>query len=96
MIDRDPEPMLAWGRRRFMHQRRTVYLVPEYGTPDEAWAILEEGFDEIFTRELSGWHADESAWPQDMPFPMFKEWFEIEFNSMVEDLCGYQLMDDAC
>ena len=75
---------------------RTVYLVPEYGTPDEAWAIIEEGFDEIFTRELEGWHTDESAWPQERSFSMFKEWFEIEFNSMIENLCGYELIDDAC
>ena len=24
---------------------------------------------------------------------MFKEWFKIEFNSMIEDLCGYELTD---
>jgi hypothetical protein len=23
MMDRDPEPMLAWGRNRFMHQSRS-------------------------------------------------------------------------
>ena len=28
-------------------------------------------------------------------FSMFKEWFQIEFNSMIEDLCDYELMDDA-
>ncbi|MFC1492301.1 hypothetical protein ACFLQ0_06940, partial [Nitrospinota bacterium] len=55
-------------------------LVPEYETPDEAWEILEECFDEIFTRELLAWHTDESAWPQGRNFSMFKEWFEIEFT----------------
>jgi len=28
---------------------RTLYLVPEYGAPEEALAIIEKGFDEIFT-----------------------------------------------
>ena len=37
---------------------RTVYLVQEYETPEEAWAIIEEGFDEIFTRALAEWHTD--------------------------------------
>ncbi len=60
-----------------------------------AWKILEECFDEIFIRELMAWHTDESAWPQGRNFSTFKEWFEIEFNSMVEDLCGYDLTDDA-
>jgi len=29
-------------------------------------------------------------------FSMFKGWFEIEFTSMIDDLCGYELIDDAC
>ena len=96
-------PYLAWARgvddtgiAPDLKAERTVHLVPEYGTPEKPWAILEEGFDEIFTRELSGWQTDESAWPEDRTFSMFQEWFEIEFTSMVEDLCGYELMDDTC
>ena len=42
MIDRDPEPMLAWGRRRFMHQRRLdeEALVGQSNAPSE---VVEPG-----------------------------------------------------
>lgn len=29
-------------------------------------------------------------------FSMLKEWFEIGFTSMIEDLCGYESIDDVC
>lgn len=77
------------------NDERTVYLIPEYGIPAEAWQILKKCFDEIFIRELMAWHTDESAWPQDRDFSIFEAWFKIEFNSIVDDLCGYDLTDDA-
>jgi hypothetical protein len=73
---------------------RTVYLIPEYDDDDEAWEILEDIYTEIFERELEGWHTEESAWPQDRTFAMFKEWFDVEFHSVVQDLCAYELEDD--
>ena len=73
---------------------RTVYLIPEYDEEDDAWEILEEIYAEIFESELYGLHTDESRWPQQRDFAMFKEWFEIELNSIVEDLCGYEISDD--
>jgi hypothetical protein len=73
---------------------RTVYLIPEYDDDDQAWELLEEIYPEIFENELYGWHTDEDAWPQERSFAMFQEWFEIELNSIVEDLCGYEIVDD--
>jgi len=73
---------------------RTVYLIPEYDDEDQAWELLEEIYPEIFENELYGWHTDEDAWPQERSFTMFQEWFEIELNSIVEDLCGYEIVDD--
>jgi hypothetical protein len=73
---------------------RTVYLIPEYDDEDQAWELLEEIYPEIFENELYGWHTDEDAWPQERSFAMFQEWFEIELNAIVEDLCGYEILDD--
>ena len=73
---------------------RTVYLIPEYNDDFEAMEILAEGFDMIFQLELGGWHADEDKWPGNRTFAMFREWFSIEFNSVVEDLCKYELTDE--
>ncbi|MGI9303108.1 MAG: hypothetical protein ACR2RB_10425 [Gammaproteobacteria bacterium] len=73
---------------------RTVYLIPEYNDDVEAMEILSQAYDIIFEMELGAWHTEESAWPKSRTFAMFREWFEIEFYSLVDDLCGYELSDD--
>ncbi len=72
----------------------TVYLIPEYDDDLEAMEILSQGYEGIFEMELSGWHLDESAWPKNRTFAMFREWFVIEFHSVVEDICDYPAIDD--
>lgn len=72
----------------------TVYLIPEYDDDLEAMEILSQGYEDIFEMQLSGWHLDESAWPKNRTFAMFREWFVIEFHSVVEDLCDYPAVDD--
>lgn len=73
---------------------QTVYLIPAYEEEDEAWEIVEEVYETVFESELYGWHSDESAWPQERTFEMFREWFEIELHPVVEDLCDYEILDD--
>jgi hypothetical protein len=73
---------------------RTVYLIPSYETEAEAMEILAEIHDELFERELWAWDTESAEWPQDRTFPMFLEWFRVEFHSIVEDLCEYELTDD--
>lgn len=72
----------------------TVYLIPNWDDDVDALEILSEAYEEIFERELHGWHTDEAAWPKNRTFAMFRQWFEFEFHSVVEDLCGYPLEDD--
>lgn len=74
---------------------QTVYLIPEYDSEDQALEILKECFDVIFDCELHGWHTQEAAWPGERNFAMFQEWFSVEFNSVVEDLCDFELVDDV-
>ncbi len=73
---------------------KTVYLIPEFDSDDEAWEILEDVYAEVFERELDGWHTDDAAWPENRTFAMFKEWFDIELHSVVEDLCACEIEDD--
>ncbi|WP_345552477.1 hypothetical protein [Microbulbifer aestuariivivens] len=74
---------------------RTVYLIPEYDDDLQAMEILSSCFDVIFEAELNGWHTDENAWPKNRTFKMFRDWFSLEFHSMVTDLCGYEFEDDG-
>lgn len=36
--------------------------------------------------ELDDWHMNKKEWPQKRNYKMFKEWFQIDFSSMVYDM----------
>ena len=92
------QPFLDWAARlddsglASRDDERTIYLIPEYDDIVEAMEILARCYDIIFEMELEGWHLDETAWPEDRTFRKFRDWFEIEFHSVV---CGsVRLSDD--
>jgi len=101
LIVRPKQPFLDWaaqlddsGLVPNVEGEQTVYLVPEFDDDDGAQKVLDRVFAEVFERELFGWHTDESAWPRKRTLAMFREWFEVEFHSVVEDLCEGELIDD--
>lgn len=101
LIVRPKQPYLAWaaglddsGIVPDVEGEKTVYLVSEF-EDDEAWAIIEQVYTEVFKRELYGWHTDESAWPKNRTFALFLEWFDVEFHSVVEDLAEDDIADDG-
>lgn len=67
---------------------------PRYEDAEAAWEILEKVHSAIFENELCGWHTDEAAWPSGRDFATFKDWFEIELHSVVEDLCDCEIVDE--
>lgn len=73
----------------------TVYLIPEYEDNLQKMEIMSVCFEAIFEVELSGWNRDEDTWPQNRTFEMFCEWFSLEFNLMVTDLCDYEIKEDG-
>ena len=73
---------------------KTVYLIPEYNDDIEALEILSQFYTFIFEEELGGWHTDETAWPKNRTFKIFREWFDVQFHSIVDDLCDYELIDE--
>jgi hypothetical protein len=101
VIVRPRQPFLDWaaklddsGLLPNPNDEQTVYLIPEYDDDIDALQILSEGYDVIFQAELEGWHTRQSDWPKSRTFAMFREWFDIEFHSVVEDLCDYSIEDD--
>jgi hypothetical protein len=94
------QPFLDWaaqlddsGLAPNREDEKTIYLIPPYGDAVEAMEIVAACFDLVFEMELEGWSLDESAWPDDRSFRKFRDWFDIEFHSVVEDLCDFQLID---
>jgi hypothetical protein len=69
-----------------LNEDKSVYLVPEYGSNEEAaeWfsphktLILEEAFESICT--------EEKLWPKVRSEKAFDEYLSAEFSSMVWDL----------
>lgn len=101
VIVRPKQPYLDWAEQLDAsgivpdpEDERTIYLIPEYDDDVEAMEILAKCFDIIFESELGGWHTDESAWPKNRTFNIFRKWFSFEFHSVVEDLCDFEIIDD--
>lgn len=73
---------------------RTVYLLPAYEDEDQALQLLKAAYGMIFESELMGWHLLESGWPRDRSYDVFQQWFDVEFQSIVEDLGSDPLADE--
>jgi hypothetical protein len=71
----------------------TVYLIPGYDDELDALEALSQCYGAIFELELAGWHPDDSQWPKNRTFALFREWFVIEFHSLVRDLCDHPVVD---
>jgi hypothetical protein len=64
----------------------TALLVPEVDDERALERVLRRKFPRIFEQELEGWCNDEDTWPVDRSYKVFREWFDVEFHSMVFDL----------
>jgi len=101
LIVRPKRPFLEWaaglddsGALPDVDVEQTVSFIPNFDTDDDARAILERVYPEVFENELWGWHTDESAWPENRDLKAFEAWFAIEMHSVVEDLCDYELIEE--
>jgi len=102
LIVRPAQPYIEWAKSLpdadeilpRSDGERTVYLVEEILGLSDQDLILKVSFKEIFERELYGWCTDEDMWPQKRTLQMFKQWFTIEFHSVVEDLLDAPLEED--
>lgn len=69
----------------------SVYLLPEYEMDDEREDILADYYDIIFEDQLADWWTDSAIWPKTRDLSTFKEWFDIEFHSLILDLVDLSL-----
>jgi hypothetical protein len=71
-----------------------VYLV-EVEDEEELEAWLSLNYEVLFDEELAGWYTDPALWPQDRSFERFKQWFHLEFHSVVFDTGTTPLDEDG-
>jgi hypothetical protein len=59
---------------------------PQIDCREDAVAWVEKRWRGFFENVLNDWYADPNLLPKKMTLKMFREWFEIDFRSMVWDL----------
>lgn len=100
IIVRGKEPFLHWLHSlpdpdeitlEEVNYDQSSYLLPEYEDDYEQEKIIKKYFKQIFEDKLYGWWRDPDAWPSKMGLKTFKEWFEVEFHSVVLDLVDKQI-----
>jgi len=97
IILRPRQPFLDWARSlddeskdltlESLDDDSTAYLIPEIWQDSDHQETLKTSYDILFDEQLEGWSTDETAWPQQRNLKMFLDWFEVEFHSLVFDLC---------
>lgn len=63
----------------------TVILTPAYETQAAMVRCAQGLAREIFRRKLWEWHRDETYWPKELGWCLFKEWFDFEIHTMIVD-----------
>ena len=68
-----------------------AYLIDEIEEDGDEERILKKIYRRIFVEELHAWMRDEDTWPKKRDYPTFRNWFDVEFHSLVFDLGLNQL-----
>jgi len=70
-----------------------AFLVPTFECPidpvdgkEDAIKWVEKRWRMFFEHILGSWIIDESEWPKKRTLKIFREWFDIEYKSMIWDM----------
>jgi hypothetical protein len=63
------------------------YLLPLFDTEQQKERMIQEVAELIFATELQSYCPDRDFWPKNRNYAMFLEFFDVEVNSMIYDLC---------
>ncbi|MFY8149294.1 MAG: hypothetical protein ACOVNL_08770 [Prochlorococcaceae cyanobacterium] len=88
------EPLRTWARSIDGNEEAaewpaddpSLYLLPDYEEEEEAEELLEQCWEVIFETELDSWCRDPQRWPPQRSLGMFRDWFELRFFPLIEDL----------
>lgn len=95
------QPFIDWTQKlgdntlfRPQIEDDNVYLLEEKESNKDFESWLRKNFDKIFKLELSVWSDDKKSWPANRSYKMFREWFDVAFNSLVYDLENFPISKD--
>lgn len=88
----DPQP-LDHLTLNDIRQETEAFLIPEgiVNSPEQAQSWAERRWSELFLQFVSGWYLDMDLWPKKRTLKMFREWFDVQYHSMVWDLADEPL-----
>ncbi|MGA2091098.1 MAG: hypothetical protein ABSH12_06525 [Endomicrobiales bacterium] len=72
----------------------TAYLIPDCVDNKELTRFLKANYKPIFEEELFGWMENEKLWPKKRTYDMFREWFKINFHSMIYEMCDSNILKE--
>lgn len=82
-VDPDP-PNLTLEQLR---EEQDAFLASDdLDSQDDAEKWVKRRWQMFFEAYLGDWYTVESCWPQKRTYKMFKEWFEVQYHSMVWDM----------
>lgn len=85
-VDPEPDPGITLAD---LDQDGDAFLLPDepvIDTAEDAVRWVEKRWRMFFEHALYDWFTDESLWPEKRTLKMFREWFDIDYRSMVWDL----------
>ena len=72
-----------------LNENGDIFLIPGEDTiesREDAVKWVEKRWSDFFEFELGKWIIDDQLWPKNRTLKLFKDWFDIEYHSMVWDL----------
>lgn len=80
-------PSLLWSDngRETLAIEPNVFLIPESEEIEVTDELLEPHWKAIFQELLEAWCTHRKSWPHPRSLAMFREWFHIEYCSLVLD-----------
>jgi hypothetical protein len=101
ILVRPKKPFYDWLNKVFNEERHisdkdenNIYLIREMGSNEDIKKWIKKNFDNLFANELNDWYTDESGWPTNRTYKMFRDWFDVEVHSMVLDLEEFPVTKD--
>ena len=92
----DPGPAPLRLTLEELREEADAFLLPESVMEDEGAAVkwIEKRWQTFFEHFLNGQYVDEVLWPQGRSLKMFRQWFTIQFHSMVYDMADTPIVHE--
>lgn len=99
IILKPKQPVLDWIKRvdpnppnltlDQLRLEQNAFLVPDdFDGQQDAEKWVQRRWQMFFEGFLAEWYTVESWWPQKRTFKMFKDWFDVQYHSMVWDMAA--------